>query len=433
MWDTEQAHARRAPWRWLAAVTATALAAIACGGSATTTTTQAASGPPITIGVLDDNGTASAVEGAELRINTDLAVAQANAAGGIKGHKLQTIFVDPNGDAAQAVNFAQQLVQQQNVDVLVGGIFSPECLGIGNLVPRLQVAYLASTGCLSEAFTAAQCNRYSFRVSPAGRQAVFPFSQYLVNTYGKKWALVYSDYAYGQSQATAYTLGLQQAGGELTTKIAIPLNETNVTPYITRIPTDGSIVGVINTQAGADVVRSLTAMQQFGLDKKMPIVGVFGKERWAGTYPPIVNGSVALTQALSDSPSDNRFDLDYHKAFRAQAAREAASVVTPLGGADRAVPGIAGYQAYTTITALKLAMIASGFTGRADTDKLISALAGLKAPQGPDFPGGAFIMSKSDHQGAMTSYIAKINGQKEEVLSTIGADRMPPIGTCQVK
>jgi branched-chain amino acid transport system substrate-binding protein len=411
---------------------ASTLAAIACGGGATSTT-QAATGPQITIGVLDDNGTSSAVEGAELRINTDLAVAQANAAGGIRGRRLQTVYVDPNGDAAQAVNFAQQLVQQQNVDVLVGGIFSPECLGIGNLVPRLGIAYLASTGCLSEAFTAAQCNRYSFRVSPAGRQAVFPFSQYVVSTYGKKWALIYSDYAYGQSQATAYTLGLQQAGGELTTKIAIPLNETNVTPYITKIPTDGSIAGVINTQAGADVVRSLTAMQQFGLDKKMPIVGVFGKERWAGTYPDVVNGSVALTQALSDSPTDNRYDLDYHRAFRAQAAKENPSVATPLGGADRAVPGISGYQAYTTITALKLAMIASGFTGKKDTSKLIDALATLRAPQGPDFPGGAFVMSRSDHQGAMTSYIAKVTGQRENVLSTIPADKLPPIGTCQVK
>jgi ABC-type branched-subunit amino acid transport system substrate-binding protein len=433
MWDTEQAQLRHGRWRWLAAATATALATIACGGATSTGTTQAATGPPITIGVLDDNGTSSAVEGAELRVNTDLAVAQANAAGGIKGHKLQTVYVDPNGDASQAVSFAQQLVQQQNVDVLVGGIFSPECLGIGNLVPRLQVAYLASTGCLSEAFTSAQCNRYTFRVSPAGRQAVFPFSQYIVNTYGKKWALIYSDYAYGQSQASAYTLGLQQAGGELTTKVSIPLNETNVTPYITKIPTDGSIAGVINTQAGADVVRSLTAMQQFGIDKKLPIVGVFGKERWAGTYPPVVNGSVALTQALSDSPTDNRFDLDYHRAFRAQAARETSTIVAPLGGADKAVPGIAGYQAYTTITALKLAMIASGFTGRQDTDKLINALANLRAPQGPDFPGGAFIMSRSDHQGAMTSYIAKINGQKEDVLSTVPADKMPPIGTCQVK
>jgi ABC-type branched-subunit amino acid transport system substrate-binding protein len=415
----------------LAVAAATTLLAVACGGGAGSTS-QVASGPPIRIGVLDDNGTSSAIEGAELRANTDLAVAQANAAGGIKGHRLEIVYMDPRGDAGQALTMAQQLVQEQNVDVLVGGIFSPECLGIEPLAARLRVAYLASTGCLSEDFTARQCSRYSFRVSPAGRQIVFPLSQYIVKAYGKRWALIYSDYAYGQSQRVAYTLGLQQAGGQLVTPIPIPLNETNVTPYITKIATDGSIDGVINTQAGADVVRSLQTMQTFGIDKKLPVVGVFGKERWAGVYPSVVNGSIAVTQALSDTPSDNKFDLAYHAAFHAQMAKEDSAVAGPLGGADKAVPGIAGYQAYSTMAALKLAMIASSFTGRNDTDKLIAALENLKAPLGPDFPAGAFAMSRSDHQGAMTSYIAKISGQREQILETIPPAQLPAIGSCRV-
>jgi branched-chain amino acid transport system substrate-binding protein len=420
------------PWRRLAGAAAAALVAIACGGGAGTAP-QAATGSPIKIGVLDDNGTSSAIEGAEMRTNTDLAIAQANASGGIGGHRLEAVYLDPRGDAGQAVTMAQQLVQQQGVDVLVGGIFSPECLGIESLAPRLQVVYMASTGCLSEDFTARQCNRYSFRVTPAGRQGVIPLSQYIVNAYGKRWAIVYSDYAYGQSQAVAYTVGLQAAGGELVTKIPIPLNEANVNPYITRIPTDGSVSGVINTQAGADVLRSLQSMQQFGIDKKLPVVGVFGKERWAGVYPDVVNGSLAVTNALSDWPSDNRYDIAYHKAFRTQLAKEESSIQNTLGGPDRAVPGISGYQGYTTITSLKLAMIASGFTGKQDTDRLIAALQNLKAAQGADFPGGAFAMSRSDHQGTMTSYIAKINGQREEVVSTIPPGRTPPIGSCQAK
>ncbi|HYW25333.1 MAG TPA: ABC transporter substrate-binding protein [Terriglobales bacterium] len=421
-------------WRRLAIAAATALVAVACGGgAATTSSTQQANGSPIKIGVINDTGTSSAIEGAELRVNTDLGVNQVNGSGGINGHPLQTIYMDAQGDASKAISMAQQLVQQDNVDVLVGGIFSPECLGIQNLAPRLQTVYLPSTGCLSEDFTGKQCNAYSFRVSPAGRQTVFPLSTYIVNTYGKKWALVYSDYAYGQSQAVAYGLGLQMAGGELTVKIPIPLGETNVTPYITKIPTDGSITGVINTQAGADVLRSLTAMQQFGINKKLPVVGVFGKERWQGVYPDIVSGSLAATNALSDYPKDSRFDVDYHAAFRRQLGKEDAALLQTLGPVDKAVPGISGYQAYTTISALKLGMIASGFTGRADSAKLITALENLKAAQGADFPAGAFAMRKSDHQGTMTTYIAKVTGETENVVATISPDRLPAIGSCQAR
>jgi hypothetical protein len=150
-------------------------------------------------------------------------------------------------------------------------------------------------------------------------------------------------------------------------------------------------------------------------------------------YPDIVSGSLAATNALSDYSADSKFDVDYHRAFQVQIAKEDPSLLSTLGPADKAVPGISGYQAYTTISALKLGMIASGFTGRADTDKLITALENLKAGQGVDFPGGAFAMRRSDHQGTMTTYIAKVNGQKEQVVSTIAPDKLPAIGNCQAK
>ncbi len=419
-------------WRLLALVGIAVLAVMACGGTGGGTTTQAATGTPIKIGVLDDQASSLAVEGAELRVNTDLAIAQINAAGGIHNHPLQAVYVDPNADPAEALNLAQQLVQQQNVDVMIGAILSSECLGVENLVNRLQIVYMASTGCASEDFTAKQCNKYSFRVSPAGRQGIIPLSTFIVSTYGKKWSVIYSDYAFGQSQANAYNVGLTAAGGELVQRVAVPLNETNVTPYITKIPTDGSINGLINAQVGAELVRSSTVITQFGLGQKLPIVGVFGKERFAGVYPDYLTGDLGQAPELSDSPSDNKFDIAYHAAFRAQLAKEPASVQGALGGA-KAVPGGLGYQAYTTMSALKQAMLAANFTGKADTAKLITALESGKASQSADFPGGAYSMNKSDHQGVQTTYIAKINGQTEQVLKTIPPDQLPPIGTCQVK
>ena len=224
---------------------AAVMAAAACGGTSGSNN-QTASGPPIKIGVLDDNAPSLPVEGAEMRVNTDLAIDQINASGGIHGHRLQAVYADPKADPAEAVNLAQQLVQQQNVDVLTGAILSSECLGVQNLVPRLQVVYVPTTGCANEQFAAAACNKYSFRFQPVGRQGIIPLATYIVNTYGKRWAIVYSDYAFGQSQLAAYTTGLQAAGGTIAKKIAIPLNETNVTPYITSIPTDGSIDGLID-------------------------------------------------------------------------------------------------------------------------------------------------------------------------------------------
>jgi branched-chain amino acid transport system substrate-binding protein len=421
--------------RRLAIAAVAGLVAVACGATSSSPVPirPRATASPIRIGVIEDTSTSSVVEDAELRVDTDLAVEEINASGGINGRPLQTIYRDARGDASQAAAMAQQLVQLDGADVLIGGISSLECLGIQNLAPRLQTVYLPSTGCPSEDFTGSQCNAYTFRVSPVGRQVAFPLSRYLVQTYGRKWAIVYSEDANGQSQAVAYGLGLRKAGGALTQMIAIPVNEANVTPYIGRIPTNGSVAGVIEMQAGADVLQSLTAMQQLGIDQKMPVVGVFGRERWEGAYPDVVNGSLTATSELSVSPQDNQYDVAYHVAFRRQLAREVPSLLGTLGPIETAVPGISGYQAYTTITALKLGMIASGFTRRTDARKLVIALENLKAAPGADFPGGAFAMRKSDHQGTMTTYIAKISGQTENVVATIAPDRLPAIGNCQAK
>jgi ABC-type branched-subunit amino acid transport system substrate-binding protein len=418
-------------WRTVVSALVGLLAVAACGGgAATSTTTQGATGAPIKIGVLDDNGTNLAVEGAEMRVNTDLAVAQVNAAGGIHNHPLQVTYADPQGQPTEAVSMAQQLVQQQGVDLLVGGVLSSECLGVESLVPRLQVVYLSSTGCAAEAFTAMQCNQYSFRIMPQGRQGLIPLSQYIVKQYGTKWSIIYPDYAFGQSQLAAYKVGLEAAGGELTQIIPIPQNETNMTPYITKIATDGSVNGLINTEVGADLVRASTTIAQFNVGSKLPIVGVFGKERFGGLYPDFLTGDIGQSPELSDYTKDNQYDIAYHKAFQSQLAKEDANVVQALGGTDKAVPGDLGYEAYTAITALKEAMVSANFTGRADTAKLIAALAKLKSGTSADFPGGSFAMNATDHQGAATTYIAKISGQTEQVLATLAPGSLPAIGSC---
>src|SRR5947209_10673471 len=63
---------------------APATTAPAAGGQATTA--AAPSGTPIKVGVLDDVTGVSSIEGALMRISTELVVQQTNSTGGINGH-----------------------------------------------------------------------------------------------------------------------------------------------------------------------------------------------------------------------------------------------------------------------------------------------------------------------------------------------------------
>src|SRR5579872_372374 len=171
----------------------------------TTAGAQPAAGSPITIGYMADSNGTSAPIAAGMHLGTDLAVQQINAAGGINGHPLQVEYVDPQSDPTQSVQMATQLVQSDNVDIVMGGVLSSECLAVQQLMSKLQtVVYVPTFGCANEQFASQSCDKYSFRFEPVGSQEVVPLVQYIVNTYGKNYAMMYSDYAYGTSQLAAY-------------------------------------------------------------------------------------------------------------------------------------------------------------------------------------------------------------------------------------
>ena len=158
-----------------------------------------AQGSPIKIGVLADTTGQAAFAGAQERLNADLRIDEINQAGGINGRPLQAIYVDPGSDPARAQELVIQLVQQDNVDALMGGVLTPECAGVAGLAAQLQVVYLTAEGCAGDQVTGQNCTRYVFRLYPAGVQTTLPLAQYMVQTYGPNWGIVYTDYAAGQS------------------------------------------------------------------------------------------------------------------------------------------------------------------------------------------------------------------------------------------
>jgi branched-chain amino acid transport system substrate-binding protein len=393
---------------------------------------QPPTGSPIKVGVLDDITGVGAIEGALLRVSTDLVVEQTNATGGINGHPLQVIYVDPKGDATQALQLGTQLVQQDDVDVLAGGIFSPECLGLQGLAAKVGLVYVPLNGCANEQFSTQSCNRYSFRVFPVGRQLYDPLVAYEVKNFGQKWGIIYPDYVLGQSDQAAIAGALQRNGTDFSISIPVPLGEANVTPYVSKIPTDGSIEVLQVSQTGSDLARIMSVIQQFGISQKVKIVTALGKESFAGVYPDAMNGAIIRGARASDGLPGNADDAAFAAAWKAMAQKDA-DIAGPLGGPEKATPGNNnGYNAYMSMKALTLAMRAAGFSGKADTEKLITAFENLNVPQGPDFPGGPLIMNKADHQGRVTQYLLQINGQREDILATITADQIPLIGDCQV-
>ena len=87
-------------------------------------------------------------------------------------------------------------------------------------------------------FTTTHCDRYTFRPFDFAPAQAVAFSPYLVNGIGKKWHILFADYAWGQSTRDAYRDGIQNQGGEVVGTTGIPLGTADMVPFLSRIRGD---------------------------------------------------------------------------------------------------------------------------------------------------------------------------------------------------
>ena len=85
---------------------------------------SSAQGTPIKLGSVLDNSGNLDIYGKPMVMATAMAVEELNAAGGLLGRPIQLIQYDTQSDIALYTKFAQQLVRDDKVDVVHGGITS---------------------------------------------------------------------------------------------------------------------------------------------------------------------------------------------------------------------------------------------------------------------------------------------------------------------
>jgi len=270
--------------------------------------------------------------------------------------------------------------------------------------------------CLDTTLTTTKCNRVSFRVHDYAPAQAVAFAPYLVNYVGKKWHLAYADYSWGQSTRDAYAQEIKKAGGEVVETTGIPLGTADMTPFLSKIT--GNFDGLFGIFFGKDGVTIGNQAYDLGLTKKY---------KWAGdgaicestNLPALGNkieGFIAINRYIPvfQGPLDTPY---LHRFFDEAKARLAK--VDPSGPLpDRYVQ-----SNYEAMNAIKVAMAASKFESRDDTDKLIEALEGLEMKEGDDFPQGDKTLRKADHQAFLREFLYEVKGGSFHLLATVTKDK----------
>ena len=127
-----------------------------------------------------------------------LAQEQVNAAGGINGRPIETVFRDDAGRPEDAVRLAGELVNAEKVSLLAGGFLSNVGLALGDFANQNKKLFVASEP-LTDALVWARGNRYTFRLRASTYMQSAMLVEEAAKLPAKRWATVAPNYEYGQS------------------------------------------------------------------------------------------------------------------------------------------------------------------------------------------------------------------------------------------
>lgn len=393
----------------------TALAGGAVAGTANLTIMKdafAQAGGPITIGHHCDLTGVISSWGVWHDKAAKAAVEIINQGGGIAGRKVELVTEDTESNPASGARKLRNLIQRSNAEFVVGSVHSGVMLAAIPVASELKTIYF-STGEATEA-TGSKGTRYSFRTGTDTYSIAAASMPWCVENFGKKWTIIYADYAWGQSTNQESKHFIEKAGGTLLKSIGVPLDTKDFVPYLTQISADTEVL--LPAFIGSLSVAFYTQAKSMGLDKKMKMFS--SSASIESIAPDDIQGAAEGVYFFENFPRMLAAkNDDFHKQFNKLVGID--DVHAREIGGQRVMDKSHGWQAWEDIFALKQAIEASGYKTRKDVEGVIKALEGMKMMNSLAHPQGEKLIRKEDHVGIIDCYISKVTNGKLEVQKRI--------------
>jgi branched-chain amino acid transport system substrate-binding protein len=182
------------------------------------------------------------------------------------GRKVDFISADTGGNPAGAKTKAQELIERDQVDVILGPLAAFELYAINEYVIEHKMPTLSLAA--ADNLTQRTPNPYLLRASATSSQATQPLGHYVATELKLKRVVTISeDFAFGYEQMGGFQASFAKDGGCVVNKLWPPLVTPDYTPYIAQI---GDCDGVCQGFAGSNPLRFMK--QYAGAGLKYPVV-----------------------------------------------------------------------------------------------------------------------------------------------------------------
>ncbi len=358
-----------------------AASAVALAATALFSLPAAAAGDTIKIGsFLAATGPAAFLGDPEMK-TLKLYVEKINAEGGVLGKKVELIAYDTGLSAKKSISFVKRLIQQDKVDVIVGGTTTGETMAVIKEVEKAGIPFISLAGA---GIIINPVKKWVFKTPHTDRLAVVKVFRDMQKRGIKNVGVIAGSGGFdkscrGNAKDLAPKYGITIVADETHGK-----GDTDMTPQLTKIKNTPGLQAVLGCGFGAPASIITKNYRQLGIS--VPLYynhGVASKgyiKGAAGAAEGVRHPAAALLVAeqLPDGHPQKKVALAYRKAYTERYKED----VSTFGG--HAYDGL-----FIAINAIKRA-------GTTDKAKVLAEIENTKNFVGVD---GIFNITPQDHLG----------------------------------
>jgi len=358
-----------------------AIKKIALGAALTLGAIAAFAADPIKIGsVLSVTGPAAFLGDPELK-TLQLYVEELNKKGGVLGRQLELVHYDDGSDANKANGFTKRLLDDDKVDVVIGGTTTGATMSMVPLVTKAEVPFISLAGAV---VVVEPVKKWVFKTPHTDRMAAEKVFEDMKKRGLTKVALLSETSGFGQSGKKETEAVAAKYGITLVANETYGPKDTDMSPQLTKIKNSAGVQAVFVFGLGQGPAIVTKNYRQLGIS--LPLYqshGVASDEflKLAGSAADGVrlpSPAQLVPEQLPANDPQKAVVQSYDKAYKLRYKEEAST----FGG-----------YAYD---ALMLTVDAMKRANSTDKSKVRDA---IEATKGYVATSGTFNMSATDHMG----------------------------------
>jgi branched-chain amino acid transport system substrate-binding protein len=336
---------------------------------------------PIKIGsILSVTGPAAFLGDPELK-TLQMYVEDINKKGGVLGRQLQLVHYDDGSDANKANGFAKRLIEDDNVDILVGGTTTGSTMSMAPLVEKAGIPFISLAGAV---VIVEPVKKFIFKTPHTDRMAAEKVFEDMKKRNISKVALFAETSGFGQSGKKETEAVASKFGITLVANETYGPKDTDMSPQLTKIKNTAGVQAVFIFGLGQGPAIATKNYKQLGIT--LPLYHAHGvaSEEFIKLAGPAAEGvrlpaaALLVADKLAANDPQKAVAVGYTKAFTEKWKTD----VSTFGG-----------HAYD---GLMIAVDAIKRAGGTDKAKVRDAIEATKGYVGT---GGVVNMSATDHMG----------------------------------